>query len=626
MRKIITKSLVIYMVVALVVAVVCIFGLQTAVCNRSNEDSSIDKLAAVVEKLESNEEEIAKLTNSLGENNLAKSRAFADILAANPSILNQEGALFDICNRLMVNELHVIDGNGIITHSTVDAYIGFDMNSGEQSAAFMVIVADPSIEIVQEPQQNAAEGIVIQYVGVARKDAPGFVQVGIQPEILAETLAGTEINVVLKDFDFGKKGYVFAIDKETGEFLAHPDENLVGTVAADAGLKISEKSVKGKAKVAGVSGYYYTTEYNDMILGTFLPASEYYSVRTNQTIAVSVSMLVIFALLLTMINRMISAKIITGLNKIGNALHQITEGNFDIIIDERSNPEFSSLSNNINTMVESILSGIKENKMLMEKQETDMENNLVLFENVRTACADLGGVSERTLSNADDIYNGAEMQKQAVQELSAVIDNLVSELNRSADTSTVVTESTAEATQQILHISEQIKELNSSMESISYMSAQIETIIDEINSISSQTNLLALNASIEAARAGDAGRGFAVVATEVGQLAERSSQAAKETTQLITNSIAAIDEGKKITENTVQNYGQLVAIIKKADSDVEMVSSMIRGNVGVVNDAANAINKIEEVVNDNVAISQNSKQISEEMATITNKIVSLVEV
>lgn len=624
MKKNITKTLFIYMIAALAVAVICIFVLQTAVCNRSNETSSKDKLEAVVEKLDSNNEEIAKLTNSLGENNLAKSRAFADLLAADPSILKKPGALQDICERLMVNELHVIDAAGIITHSTVDAYIGFDMNSGEQSAAFMVIVDDPSIELVQEPQQNAAEGIVVQYVGVARKDAVGFVQVGIQPDILAETLAGTEINVVLKDFDFGKNGYVFAVNKDTNEILAHPDEKLIGTSVKDAGLDLSKGKMKGKTKIAGKSGYFYLCEYEDMILGTFLPATEYYATRTNQTIAVGVSMFIIFMILLTMINKMIDGKIIKGLNRIGGALNTIAEGNFDVEVHEDSNPEFQELSANINTMVGSILAGITENQKLMEKQEVDMENNLVLFGNVRSACDELEGVSKRTLSSADDINNGAEAQKLAVEELGRVIENLVSEMNKSADTSNVVTESTDEASRQIMHISNQLKELSVSMDSISRMSAQIETIIDEINSISDQTNLLALNASIEAARAGDAGRGFAVVATEVGQLADRSSQAAKETTQLITNSIAAIEEGKQIAEKTVEDYGQLIDVINKAESDVGVVSKMIRYNVEMVNDAASAISKIEDVVDSNVVISQNSKQISEEMASITDKIMNLV--
>lgn len=161
MKKMFTKSLCTYMLIAFVITIVAIFTLQTFANQSNNMSESREKLATVKEKIAGNDEEIERLTNNLGENNLAKTRAFADMLAADPTLLEQPSKLKEICERLMVNELHVIDEKGIITHSTVDAYIGFDMNSGEQSAAFMVIVDDPSIEIVQEPQKNAAEGTVI---------------------------------------------------------------------------------------------------------------------------------------------------------------------------------------------------------------------------------------------------------------------------------------------------------------------------------------------------------------------------------------------------------------------------------------------------------------------------------
>ena len=114
----------------------------------------------------------------------------------------------EIKERLQVNELHIIDEDGIITSSTIDSYVGFDMKSGDQSNAFMVIVDDPSIEIAQEPQVNVAEGVVMQYIGVARTDAKGLVQVGVQPEVLEKTLASTKIDVVLKGIDFGENGYI----------------------------------------------------------------------------------------------------------------------------------------------------------------------------------------------------------------------------------------------------------------------------------------------------------------------------------------------------------------------------------------------------------------------------------
>jgi len=138
--------------------------------------------------------------------------------------------LQELTDRLIVDQLHVIDKDGIIVGSSIEDYIGFDMKSGEQSNAFMVIVEDPSKEIVQEPQVNVAEGIVMQYIGVARTDDKGLVQVGVRPEVLENMLANSTIDVVMKTIDFGEKGYVYAISSD-GEILAHKNQDLIGKTA-----------------------------------------------------------------------------------------------------------------------------------------------------------------------------------------------------------------------------------------------------------------------------------------------------------------------------------------------------------------------------------------------------------
>ena len=158
------------MLVALLFTITALFALETLTNQKNNTTNSFDKLEEVKEKLSANEQNIAQLTANLSEDNLAKTRAFADMLAADKSINGNVDRLNEIKDRLIVTELHIIDEEGIITSSTVDEYIGFDMKSGEQSNAFMVIVDDPSVEIVQEPQVNAAEGIVMQYIGVTRTD------------------------------------------------------------------------------------------------------------------------------------------------------------------------------------------------------------------------------------------------------------------------------------------------------------------------------------------------------------------------------------------------------------------------------------------------------------------------
>lgn len=623
MKKIFTKNLFIYMLVAFIVTITAIFTVQTFVSKSNNATLSQNKLEDVKAKLTSNEENIEKLTSSLGENNLAKTRAFANILKADSSINGDIKKLNEIKDELMVSELHIIDENGIIISSTIEEYIGFDMKSGEQSNAFMVIVDDPSIEIVQEPQLNAAAGILMQYIGVARTDAKGLVQVGMRPEALESMIASTAIDVVLSSIDFGEKGYVYALNTD-GEILAHADASLVGTEASKAGFP-EELAGSGKAVINGVRGYYMAEEYNGMVIGTFMPSSEYYKDRRNQTIVVSLSMLIIFGALLFMINKMVDEKIVQGINRICNSMKEIASGKFGITVNEQGNPEFEMLSQNINIMVENTSKNIKENEALLEQQKEDMEHNKELIRNVKDACMDLEQVSDETQKNADNIFTGTGEQKNAVEDLKQIMESLVQELNKSANASSGITEATGNSVDKILQTQSQMELLKDSMQKISEMSTAIEKIIGEINSIAKRTNMLSLNASVEAARAGEMGRGFSVVATQIGELAARSAQAAKETNELITNSMRAVESGKQITDQTAEAFNIAVENIEKANTDVEKITDMVKQNVEIVGHATSQIEKISSVVENNVMISHNTKQVSSNMADITGKLLEIVE-
>ncbi len=624
MKKIFTQRLFYYMLVALIITITAIFGLQTAVNQADNTSSSHAKLEDVKAKLAANEANVAQLTENLSENNLAKTRAFADLLAADQSIYGNMDKLVQIKERLMVNELHIIDEDGIITSSTIDSYIGFDMKSGEQSNAFMVIVDNPSIEIVQEPQVNVAEGIVMQYIGVARTDDKGLVQVGVRPEVLEKTLAGTEISVVLSDIDFGENGYVYAIDAASGLILAHKNQGLIGTSAADAGFP-SNLSGKGKAVIDGTKGYYVAESYNGQIIGTFMPSSEYYSARRSQTLVVSLSMLIIFGVLLMMINHMVDDKIVQGINRISNSMHAIADGNFSITVNEQGNPEFVMLSDSINKMVTGIQQSLRENENLAAQQKQDMEHNQLLIQNVKKACKDLIDVSGETLEHAENIFNGTGEQERAVEDLKQTMDQLTKELGSSVNATVTITTSTGTTAEKIVQTQSRMQLLKDSMQNISDMSIEIEKIIGEIDSIAQQTNMLSLNASIEAARAGDMGKGFAVVAKQVGELAARSAQAAKETNELIMNSISAVEDGRAITDQTVEAFDIVVENIEQTDHNIEEITNMVKQNVNIVSHAVSQIDRISNVVEDNVRISQNTKQVSANMADITGKLLELIE-
>ena len=123
MKKIFTKYLCSYMLIALLFTITAIFTLQTFVNQNNNTTESKEKLSEVKERLLHNEENIQSLTDNLSSDNLAKTRAFADILAQDKSIIGNMDKLNKIKDRLMVTELHIIDEDGIIISSTVDDYI-----------------------------------------------------------------------------------------------------------------------------------------------------------------------------------------------------------------------------------------------------------------------------------------------------------------------------------------------------------------------------------------------------------------------------------------------------------------------------------------------------------------------
>ena len=140
------------------------------------------KSEQIVHTLENNQAELEILKKSLDEDYLTRAKAAEYIFDRQENISLNVREMQYLANLLNVDELHVIDGNGMIVSGSVSQYVGIDMADHPQTSAFLSLLdAEDDAFLIQEPQPNAAEEKVMQYVGVARKGIKGVVQVGFEP-------------------------------------------------------------------------------------------------------------------------------------------------------------------------------------------------------------------------------------------------------------------------------------------------------------------------------------------------------------------------------------------------------------------------------------------------------------
>ena len=322
---------------------------------------------------------------------------------------------------------------------------------------------------------------------------------------------------------------------------------------------------------------------------------------------------------------------------ISNQIRPLQEGNLDINLEYEANNELGDLASILRNSMKVIEDYIHDiDRIMAQFAQGDfnvtpsvkyigdfqmIEQAIGSFTTtISSALGSIGRAEHQISGNADQLSSssqslaqGATEQASAVEQLYATLDELSKNAARNVEMANEAQNDAKKTGEQVTISGSQMEEMVAAMKDITQTSHKINEIIATIENIAFQTNILALNAAVEAARAGSAGKGFAVVADEVRSLAAQSDEAAKETKDLIEESVKATERGSGIVDEVSETLNRTLNLVKKSNSAIGSIADAINAESEAIKQVTDGIAQIAEVVQTNSASSQESAAVSEEL-------------
>lgn len=495
---------------------------------------------------------------------------------------------------------------------------------------------------ITEPYVDAATGSMVITI-----TAPVYVNGKI------EGLTGVDITIdalskVVGDSKIGNDGF-FTLITTANVVTSHKDSNNILKSINDIGISqnLIDAVINNNSEVMEYS--YSNVEYmgNSIQIGetgwkivSAIPKDEFTS-NTRELIGIIAIIYILTIIILSVVMFVILGVVTKPIKKVTEITNKLAEGELDVNIDMKSNDEIGVLAKSIESLtmrLKSYISYINESVNVLDELA---DGNLVMelehdyageFAKLKNALLHVSDTLKETIGkikdsadsinmNAEHVSSGAQTlaqgtteQASAIEELSAEINEIYTTIVSNAEYATNAGNKAMESSKEVEKGNIHMKDMLAAMDEISNSSSEIGKIIKVIDDIAFQTNILALNAAVEAARAGSAGKGFAVVADEVRNLAQKSAEAAKQTTALIENSINAINKGTVLADEAGKS---LAGIVGKTNETNDLINEIVNASTQQtvsVNQIRSGIEQISSVVQENAATAEASAANSEEMS------------
>ncbi len=535
--------------------------------------------------------------------------------------------------------LYVALTDGSLYHASFEPGPDFDATAkswyqdGLESDAF--ILGDVYFDEDSRSYVVGASGVLKSRDGAVR----GVAAADVYLDSISEIVSGVRIE---------DTGGIFLVDTRTDTIIGHRDESVTGQrlgEMSDGMYVYAGDQIRSKRTGLSVFGNTYIQVENipgsDWTVVAYVSRGEVlrelHQLTSNMLLVAVLAVLVLVVLVMLQVRRVIGRPV----RELSLAATRIAEGELDQEIRYQSKDELGVLAYDFNQVTVRLRDYVDYIQEISEKLREIAAGNLAFtlkyqytgeFEKIkialdeisrsmndtmgqlRTASRDVAAGAGQVADGATTLSQGSTQQAAEVGVLAGHISSMSDSVHKVAKGAQEASQISREVKSGLLASNDKMQNMTVVIRQISDKSSEIHRIVKTIEDIAFQTNILALNAAVEAARAGEAGKGFAVVADEVRALAGKSSEAAKETTVLLGQTVESMEEGVCAAQDTADSILQVVGRADEMSKFLDDIADYTKQQDANAEEITHGIEQISTVVQANMATAQQSAAASEELS------------